>query len=86
MSKVRTVTQEPAQSTRSGRSKDLALSTKQRINAHCSIKTPPFAGMPPLGVLLKEQELADILAFLDTLRTPPKDGITVPVKKLNPYE
>jgi cytochrome c553 len=42
--------------------------------------------MPPLGVLLKEQELADILAFLSTLTTPPKDGITVPVKKPNPYE
>ncbi|HEU0039735.1 MAG TPA: cytochrome c, partial [Verrucomicrobiae bacterium] len=42
--------------------------------------------MPPLGVLLKEQELADILAFLDTLKTPPKDGVTVPVKKANPYE
>jgi len=42
--------------------------------------------MPPLGVLLKEQELADILAFLDTLKTPPKDGVTVPVKKPNPYE
>ena len=42
--------------------------------------------MPPLGVLLKEQELADILAYLDTLKTPPKDGITVPVKKPTPYE
>jgi putative membrane-bound dehydrogenase-like protein len=42
--------------------------------------------MPPLGVLLKEQELADILAFLSTLTTPPKDGVTVPVKKPNPYE
>ncbi|HXG46333.1 MAG TPA: PVC-type heme-binding CxxCH protein, partial [Methylomirabilota bacterium] len=42
--------------------------------------------MPPLGVLLKEQEVADILAYLDTLRTPPKDGVTVPVKKPNPYE
>jgi uncharacterized protein len=42
--------------------------------------------MPPLGVLLKEQEVADILAFLDTLKTPPKDGVTVPVKKPNPYE
>ncbi|HEY2952983.1 MAG TPA: PVC-type heme-binding CxxCH protein [Verrucomicrobiae bacterium] len=42
--------------------------------------------MPPLGVILKEQELADILAFLDTLRTPPKDGVTVPPKKPNPYE
>jgi hypothetical protein len=42
--------------------------------------------MPPLGVLLKEQELADILAFLDTLRTPPKDGITVPAKKPPQFE
>jgi cytochrome c553 len=42
--------------------------------------------MPPLGILLKEQELADILAYLDTLRTPPKDGVTVPVKKPNVYE
>jgi putative membrane-bound dehydrogenase-like protein len=42
--------------------------------------------MPPLGVLLKEQELADILAYLDTLTTPPKNGVTVPVKKPNPYE
>jgi putative membrane-bound dehydrogenase-like protein len=42
--------------------------------------------MPPLGVLLKEQELADILAYLDTLKTPPKDGVTVPVKKANVYE
>lgn len=42
--------------------------------------------MPPLGLLLKEQELADILAFLATLTTPPKDGVTVPVKKPNQYE
>jgi hypothetical protein len=42
--------------------------------------------MPPLGVLLKEQETADILAYLQTLTTPPKDGATVPVKKANPYE
>jgi putative membrane-bound dehydrogenase-like protein len=42
--------------------------------------------MPPLGVLLKEQELADILAFLSTLTTPPKDGITVPVKKASVFE
>ena len=42
--------------------------------------------MPPLGILLKEQELADILAYLQTLKTPPKDGVTVPVKKANPYE
>jgi hypothetical protein len=42
--------------------------------------------MPPLGLLLKEQEVADILAYLQTLTTPPKDGVTVPVKKENPYE
>jgi hypothetical protein len=42
--------------------------------------------MPPLGVLLKEQELADILAFLSTLTTPPKDGVTVPAKTANQYE
>ena len=42
--------------------------------------------MPPLGILLKEQELAEILAFLATLTTPPKDGVTVPVKKANPFE
>ncbi|MDX1952207.1 MAG: c-type cytochrome [Verrucomicrobiota bacterium] len=42
--------------------------------------------MPPLGVLLKEQELADILAYLGTLKTPPKDGVTVPVKRANEYE
>jgi putative membrane-bound dehydrogenase-like protein len=42
--------------------------------------------MPPLGVLLKEQELADILAYLQTLKTPPKDGVTVPVQKLSEYE
>ncbi|HYE31512.1 MAG TPA: PVC-type heme-binding CxxCH protein [Methylomirabilota bacterium] len=46
----------------------------------------PISPMPPLGVLLKEQELADILAYLQTLRTPPKDGVTVPVKKANEYE
>jgi mono/diheme cytochrome c family protein len=42
--------------------------------------------MPPLGVLLKEQELADILAYVQTLKTPPKDGVTVPLKKANLYE
>ena len=42
--------------------------------------------MPPVGVLLKEQELADILAFLHTLTTPPKDGITVPVQKPSPFD
>jgi mono/diheme cytochrome c family protein len=42
--------------------------------------------MPPLGVLLKEQDTADILAYLQTLTTPPKDGVTVPAKKPNLYE
>ena len=42
--------------------------------------------MPPLGILLKEQEVADIIAYLATLTTPPKDGVTVPVKKENLFE
>jgi cytochrome c1 len=42
--------------------------------------------MPPLGVILKEQEVADIVAFLETLKTPPKDGVTVPVKKASQFE
>lgn len=42
--------------------------------------------MPPLGILLKEQEVADILAYLATLTTPPKDGITVPAKKTVQFE
>ena len=42
--------------------------------------------MPPLGVLLKEQEVADILAYLATLTTPPKDGVTVPAKKAPQFE
>ncbi|MDB6130499.1 MAG: glycosyl hydrolase, partial [Verrucomicrobiales bacterium] len=42
--------------------------------------------MPPLGLLLKEQDLADILAFLYTLTTPPKDGITVPPKSTQTFE
>jgi mono/diheme cytochrome c family protein len=46
----------------------------------------PISPMPPLGVLLKEQELEDILAFLGTLKTPPKDGVTVPVRKPSEYE
>ncbi|HIG29694.1 MAG TPA: c-type cytochrome [Verrucomicrobiales bacterium] len=42
--------------------------------------------MPPLGLLLKEQQLEDILAFLSTLTTPPKEGVTVPSKKANDFE
>jgi cytochrome c553 len=42
--------------------------------------------MPPLGVLLKEQEVADLMAYLGTLRTPPKDGITVPAKRTIDFE
>jgi putative membrane-bound dehydrogenase-like protein len=49
-------------------------------------ETLAISPMPPLGVLLKEQDLADILAYLQTLQTPPKDGVTVPVKKVNEYE
>ncbi len=36
--------------------------------------------MPPVGVLLKEQDLADILSFLYTLTTPPKPGTETPDK------
>ncbi len=46
----------------------------------------PISPMPPLGALLKEQELEDILVYLSTLKTPPKDGITVPVRKTETYE
>lgn len=46
----------------------------------------PISPMPPLGALLKEQELEDILVYLSTLKTPPKDGITVPVRKTENYE
>jgi putative membrane-bound dehydrogenase-like protein len=42
--------------------------------------------MPPLGMLLKEQELADILAYLSTLTTLPKDGVTVPAKRDSEFE
>jgi len=42
--------------------------------------------MPPLGALLKEQDLEDIMTYLLTLTTPPKDGITVPVKKVEQFE
>jgi hypothetical protein len=46
----------------------------------------PISPMPPLGALLKEQELEDILSYLATLKTSPKDGITVPVRKVENYE
>jgi mono/diheme cytochrome c family protein len=49
-------------------------------------ETLTISPMPPLGTLLKEQELEDILAFLSTLKTPPKDGITVPARKPEQYE
>ena len=49
-------------------------------------ETFEISPMPPLGALLKEQELEDILAFLATLTTPPKDGITIPAKKPEEYE
>jgi hypothetical protein len=42
--------------------------------------------MPPLGILLKEQELADIMAYLTSLTTPPKNGVIVPAKKANSFE
>jgi hypothetical protein len=43
--------------------------------------------MPPVGLLLKEQDLADILSFLYTLTTPLKPGEEIP-KNVgpNPYE
>lgn len=49
-------------------------------------ETFEISPMPPLGSLLKEQELEDILAFLATLTTPPKDGITIPPQKPEEYE
>ena len=48
-----------------------------------SLKISP---MPPVGILLKEQELADIQAYLQTLTTAPKDGVTVPPKTTTEYE
>src|SRR5690606_29587250 len=41
---------------------------------------------PALGVLLKEQEVADILAYLATLTAPPKDGMTVPANRTVEFE
>ncbi len=68
--------------------KDYILESLMDPNAKLAkgYETLTISPMPPLGVLLKEQELADILAYLQTLRTPPKDGITVPVQKPSEYE
>jgi len=68
--------------------KDYILESLMDPNAKLAkgFESLTISPMPPLGVLLKEQDLADILAFLDTLKTPPKDGNTVPVKKPNQYE
>jgi uncharacterized protein len=49
-------------------------------------ETLEISPMPPLGVLLKEQELVDILAYLATLKMPPKNGVTLPVKQINEFE
>ena len=69
-------------------SKDYILESLMDPNAKLAkgFESLTISPMPPLGVLLKEQETADILAYLDTLKTPPKDGVTVPVKKANQYE
>lgn len=68
--------------------KDYILESLMDPNAKLAkgFETLGISPMPPLGVLLKEQEMADILAYLDTLRTPPKDGVTVPVKQPNQFE
>jgi putative membrane-bound dehydrogenase-like protein len=68
--------------------KDYILESLMDPNAKLAkgFESLTISPMPPLGVLLKEQETADIVAYLQTLTTPPKDGVTVPVKKANPYE
>jgi cytochrome c553 len=68
--------------------KDYILESLMEPNAKLAkgFENLTISPMPPVGVLLKEQDLADILAFLDTLKTPPKDGITVPVQKPNQFE
>jgi len=68
--------------------KDYILESLMEPNAKIAkgFENLTISPMPPVGVLLKEQELADILAFLHTLTTPPKDGVTVPAKKPNEYE
>jgi len=68
--------------------KDYILESLMEPNAKFAkgYESLTISPMPPLGMLLREQELTDILAFLGTLTTPPKDGVTVPVKKPNEYE
>lgn len=68
--------------------KDYILESLMDTNAKLAkgFENLTISPMPPLGVLLKEQELADILAYLQTLTTPPKDGVTVPVQKPSEYE
>lgn len=69
-------------------SKDYIVESLMDPNAKLAkgFESLTISPMPPLGVLLKEQDTADILAYLDTLKTPPKDGVTVPVKKAGQYE
>lgn len=69
-------------------SKDYIVESLMDPNARLAkgFENLTISPMPPVGVLLKEQELADILAFLATLTTPPKDGITVPVQKPSQFE
>jgi len=68
--------------------KDYILESLMEPNAKFAkgYETLTISPMPPLGILLKEQELADILAFLQTLKTPPKDGVTKPVQKPSEFE
>lgn len=68
--------------------KDYILESLMDPNAKFAkgYETLEISPMPPLGVLLKEQEVADLLAYLATLTTPPKDGITVPAKKQRQFE
>lgn len=68
--------------------KDYILESLMEPNAKLAkgFENLAISPMPPLGVILKEQELADILAFLGTLKTPPRDGVTVPVQKANQFE
>ena len=40
--------------------------------------TSEISPMPPFGVLLEPQEIEDVLAFLNSLKTPPKEGDVPP--------